>query len=75
VYNNYQECIIFPNKSNKMSKTSGILKKTNYKEKNVELLCFGYSCKLFKDDLKALEFDRENHLIPAPYDSKELISR
>lgn len=59
------------------SKTIGILKgKSNYH--NIEppdLLCFGYQSKIYRDDVKAIEFDRETHLIPAPYNSKDLISR
>lgn len=43
--------------------------------KSVEFLVFGYSSKMYKDDVKALELDRETHLIPAPYEAKDLISR
>lgn len=61
-----------------MNKTTGILRKSNYQQ-NVEpcpeLLVFGYQSKLFRDDVKALEFDRESHLIPATYEPKDLISR
>jgi hypothetical protein len=60
-----------------MNKTIGILRKSNYQQ-NVEppeLLVFGYQSKLFRDDPKALELDREAHLIPAPYERKDMISR
>jgi hypothetical protein len=62
-----------------MNKTIGILRKSNYQQNYAEvapdLLVFGYQSKLYRDDTKALEFDRENHLIPAPYAPKDLISR
>lgn len=61
-----------------MNKTTGILRKSNYQqhiEPSPDLLVFGYQSKLFRDDGKALEFDRESHLIPAPYEPKDLISR
>lgn len=59
---------------------SGILKsKSNYAfafdTTRADFLVFGYHCKLYRDDAKALEIDREGHLIPAPYDTKEMISR
>ena len=61
-----------------MNKTIGILRKnTSYQlaEPSPDLLIFGYQSKLYRDDAKALEFDREAHLIPAPYASKIMISR
>ena len=60
-----------------MSHKSGILKvKSKYdNSKTVEFLVFGYHCKLYRDDKKALELDRESHLIPAPYEPKDSISR
>lgn len=61
-----------------MNKTTGILRKSNYQqhiEPSPDLLVFGYQSKIFRDDVKALEFDRESHLIPAPYEAKDLISR
>uniref|UniRef100_A0A1Y1KDW5 SURP motif domain-containing protein n=2 Tax=Photinus pyralis TaxID=7054 RepID=A0A1Y1KDW5_PHOPY len=42
---------------------SGILRKAN-KEKHEDLLVFGYACKLFRDDVKALYIDQGKHLIP-----------
>jgi hypothetical protein len=53
-----------------MNKTISILRKTNYQqnaETAPDLLIFGYQSKLYRDDVKALEFDREAHLIPAPF--------
>lgn len=60
-----------------MSHKSGILKvKSKYDTaKTVDFLVFGYHCKLYRDDKKALELDRESHLIPAPYEPKDSISR
>lgn len=43
---------------------TGILRKSEPKEKKEELFVFGYSCKLFKDDDKALHIDQGKHLIP-----------
>lgn len=43
---------------------TGILRKSESKEKKEELFVFGYSCKLFKDDDKALHIDQGKHLIP-----------
>ncbi|KAG6458955.1 hypothetical protein O3G_MSEX011136 [Manduca sexta] len=43
---------------------SGILRKSEPKEKKEELFVFGYSCKLFRDDDKALHVDQGKHLIP-----------
>ncbi|KAJ0173259.1 hypothetical protein K1T71_011435 [Dendrolimus kikuchii] len=43
---------------------SGILRKSESKEKKEELFVFGYSCKLFRDDDKALHIDQGKHLIP-----------
>ncbi|KAK5638225.1 hypothetical protein RI129_012520 [Pyrocoelia pectoralis] len=41
----------------------GILRKSS-KEKHEDLLVFGYACKLFRDDVKALYIDQGKHLIP-----------
>lgn len=55
---------------------TGILKtRHNVVNETVELLVFGYQSKLYRDDAKAQEFDRESHLIPAPYDNNLTISR
>lgn len=45
---------------------SGILRKnkSECKEKKEELFVFGYSCKLFRDDDRALHVDQGKHLIP-----------
>jgi hypothetical protein len=45
---------------------SGILRKTlGYAQENFDdLLVFGYSCKIFRDDFKAQEIDQGKHLIP-----------
>lgn len=46
------------------SSDTGILRKKNHKEKHEDLLVFGYACKLFRDDEKALYIDQGKHLIP-----------
>lgn len=44
---------------------TGILRKSDAsREKKEELFVFGYSCKLFRDDDKALHIDQGKHLIP-----------
>ncbi|XP_052739280.1 protein suppressor of white apricot isoform X2 [Bicyclus anynana] len=43
---------------------TGILRKSECKEKKEELFVFGYTCKLFRDDVKALQVDQGKHLIP-----------
>ncbi|XP_034827870.1 protein suppressor of white apricot-like isoform X1 [Maniola hyperantus] len=43
---------------------TGILRKSECKEKKEELFVFGYSCKLFRDNVKALQIDQGKHLIP-----------
>ncbi|CAG9559007.1 unnamed protein product [Danaus chrysippus] len=44
---------------------TGILRKSDgSREKKEELFVFGYSCKLFRDDDKALHIDQGKHLIP-----------
>jgi hypothetical protein len=36
----------------------------NLKENFDDVLVFGYSCKLFRDDEKAVSVDKGQHLIP-----------
>ncbi|UYV68252.1 SFSWAP [Cordylochernes scorpioides] len=44
-------------------------------EKSEELLVFGYSCKFFRDDEKALHIDKGKHLIPWMNDDNLMIDR
>uniref|UniRef100_A0A1I8PZF0 SURP motif domain-containing protein n=1 Tax=Stomoxys calcitrans TaxID=35570 RepID=A0A1I8PZF0_STOCA len=49
--------------------THGILRKTStteatVPERHMDLLVFGYACKIFRDDAKAREIDQGKHLIP-----------
>lgn len=62
-------------KRTKNMSAKSILRKNFNDQEPPDLLVFGYQSKLYRDDVKALEFDRESHLIPAPYSSRELISR
>lgn len=43
---------------------TGILRKTLVKDKHEDLFVFGYACKLFREDEKALYIDQGKHLIP-----------
>jgi hypothetical protein len=45
---------------------SGILKKITKPETDNNLLVFGYSCKIFRDDAKAQFIDQGKHLIKHP---------
>lgn len=54
---------------------SGILRKAQSLENHEELLVFGYACKLFRDDEKALYIDQGKHLIPWMGDDSLKIDR
>ncbi|KAL3270469.1 hypothetical protein HHI36_021016 [Cryptolaemus montrouzieri] len=54
---------------------SGILRKNKKKDNFEDLLVFGYACKVFRDDEKALHIDQGKHLIPWMGDEKIKIDR
>ncbi|XP_012062946.1 PREDICTED: splicing factor, suppressor of white-apricot homolog [Atta cephalotes] len=62
-------------KSQRWMVDSGILRKKNSDEEPQELLVFGYSCKLFRDDDKAKMIDQGKHLIPWMGDNTLRIDR
>lgn len=53
-------------------RVKGKEKATDEKE---ELFVFGYACKLFRDDERALSIDKGSHLIPWMGDDKLQIDR
>ena len=54
----------------------GVKPRDRTKEEDVEkILVFGYQCKIFRDDEKALEMDKGSHLIPWMGDPSLLIDR
>ncbi|XP_018335532.1 splicing factor, suppressor of white-apricot homolog [Agrilus planipennis] len=57
------------------STESGILRKNVNPDNHEELLVFGYACKLFRDDEKALYIDKGKHLIPWMGDKNLKIDR
>ncbi|KAK9884301.1 hypothetical protein WA026_005253 [Henosepilachna vigintioctopunctata] len=54
---------------------SGILRKSRKKDNFEDLLVFGYACKIFRDDDKALHIDQGKHLIPWMGDERIKIDR
>ena len=56
--------------------TSSISNATNAAEvRHVDLLVFGYACKVFRDDAKARDIDQGKHLIPWMGDNNLKIDR
>lgn len=56
--------------------TSSISNTSNAAEvRHVDLLVFGYACKVFRDDAKAREIDQGKHLIPWMGDNNLKIDR
>ncbi|XP_055914562.1 protein suppressor of white apricot [Eupeodes corollae] len=68
------------NKWQNRTEIGGILRKGNSASSNpearsVDLLVFGYACKIFRDDAKAREIDQGKHLIPWMADANLKIDR
>lgn len=55
--------------------TVAVANKTMSKKNIDDLLVFGYACKIFRDDEKALHIDQGKHLIPWMGDSTLKIDR